>query len=86
MKRLKKGETAEARKIKRYCEGCRNNFYNGNNGYGIKECWSLKTAKVVMRKFVHIDQPPPWLNDPEKTFSCHHRQKYVQMPPNKTRW
>lgn len=29
-----------------YCEGCRNDFYNGQ---GAKECWSLKSAKVVSR-------------------------------------
>jgi hypothetical protein len=32
-----------------YCSGCRNNFYNGNNPMKIKECWSLKTAKLVKR-------------------------------------
>lgn len=29
------------------CSGCRNDFYNGNNQYGISECWSVKDAKVV---------------------------------------
>jgi len=31
----------------KYCIGCKDNFYNGNNQYGIKECWLLKNAKVV---------------------------------------
>jgi len=35
---------------KKYCIGCRQNFYNGNNSYAIKECWNLKDAKVWWRK------------------------------------
>lgn len=34
---------------RQYCSGCRENFYNGNNPHGIKECWMLKTAKLVKR-------------------------------------
>ena len=44
---------------KDYCVGCRDNFYNGNNDLGVKECWCLKDAKLVMKKEVHIDQAPP---------------------------
>ena len=44
---------------KDYCVGCRDNFYNGNNNLGVKECWCLKDAKLVMKKEVHIDQAPP---------------------------
>ena len=36
-------------KSKRLCVGCRNNFYNGNNPAGVRECWSFKKAKVVRR-------------------------------------
>lgn len=36
-------------KDKSLCSGCRENFYNGNNPYGIKECWSFKKSKVVKR-------------------------------------
>ena len=34
---------------KQYCFGCRQDFYNGNNNLWIKECWHLKTAKLVKR-------------------------------------
>jgi len=34
---------------KEYCIGCHDNFYNGNNDMGIKECWNLKCAKVVKK-------------------------------------
>jgi len=36
-------------KDKKYCIGCDDNFYNGNNPMGVKECWSFKTAKVKVR-------------------------------------
>ena len=42
---------------KKHCAGCRQNFYNGNNDMGIKECWMLKTAKVVTRYEIHMDAP-----------------------------
>lgn len=34
---------------RKYCSGCRDNFYNGNNSLGIKECWCLSSAKLVTR-------------------------------------
>jgi len=34
---------------KEYCVGCQDNFYNGNNDMGIKECWGFEHAKTVTR-------------------------------------
>lgn len=31
------------------CGGCRNDFYNGKNPMSVKRCWSLNTAKPVVR-------------------------------------
>lgn len=36
-------------KDKKPCQNCRNNFYNGNNDIGVKQCWSLEDAKLVRR-------------------------------------
>ena len=36
-------------KSKSMCSGCRNNFYNGHNDLGVKECWSFKDAKPVTK-------------------------------------
>jgi len=44
---------------RKYCIRCRDNFYNGNNEYGIQECWCLDDAKVVWKKFVSMDMRPP---------------------------
>lgn len=59
------------------CNGCEDNFYNGNNPLGIKECWLLKTAKVAMKKQVHINQYPPWKQKPIRTLSCYHQKQYI---------
>ena len=61
----------------RMCNGCEENFYNGHNPYGIKECWNLKSAKVVKKKKVHIDQVPPWEQKPIKVLSCYHQKRFV---------
>lgn len=66
-----------------HCDGCRENFYNGNNDLGVQRCWSLDTAKVVERKFVHFNDVPPWNRQPvETTFSCHRRKGHVSVSPD----
>lgn len=47
---------------KKHCSGCRNNFYNDNNPLGVKECWSLKSAKIVSRVRIGHWEEPPYLN------------------------
>lgn len=64
---------------KKYCIGCRDNFYNGNNDLGISECWRLNTAKLIKRKEVHISQFPPW-NQKAKMFpDCYHRPLFAYV-------
>ncbi len=55
------------------CAGCRENFYNGNNELGIKECWLLKDAKIVTRYKIHWWTQPtkPGAFTKVKTYSCH---------------
>jgi len=36
---------------KSMCVGCGDDFYNGHNPYGIRECWHFKKAKVVDAEF-----------------------------------
>ncbi len=59
------------------CLGCENNFYNGNNTYGVEECWSFKTAKLVKRKKVSINQRPPWKQKPGIYPDCYHCKGHV---------
>jgi hypothetical protein len=58
---------------KKHCYGCRNNFYNGNNPHGVKECWSLKDAKLEWRIPVGYWENPPYKNKKKvKVPNCKH--------------
>ena len=46
---------------KKHCEGCRDDFYNGNNVLGIKECWGLKKAKIAKRFVVGTWMQPTFI-------------------------
>ena len=37
------------RSDKKYCEGCKKDFYNHGNNSATGECWMLKKAKAVVR-------------------------------------
>ena len=65
----------------KHCRGCTDDFYNGSNPYGIKECWNLETATLVKRKEVHINQRPPWKQKPIQVLSCFKRSQYVYIDP-----
>jgi hypothetical protein len=47
--RLPIANTPPTEKSKAMCEGCRDDYYNGKNERGIKECWMYAGAKVVRR-------------------------------------
>ena len=72
----------ENEKQRKYCGGCYNDYYNGQ---GAEKCWSLKDAKVVKKKFVHVDQRPPWTQAAVWTLSCHRKQRFVSVGPGVTR-
>lgn len=61
---------------KKHCYGCDNNLYN-NGAHGVKECWCLKKAKLVMKKKVHVDQMPPWKQKPIKIPDCYRERRYA---------
>ena len=65
------------------CIGCYNNDYNHELG-GAKECWSFDSAKLEMRKEVHIDQRPPWNQKAKRFPSCYRKQRYVYVRPDQT--
>ena len=56
-----------------YCQGCRQNFYNGNNEMGIKKCCHFKTGKVVKRYRIGWWTPQDKAENFHKvtTNSCH---------------
>jgi hypothetical protein len=63
----------------KHCRGCYCNFYNGRQNVGGTECWSLKTAKLVMRKEVHINDMPPHKHKPQKLPNCYHKPQFVYI-------
>jgi len=67
---------------KKHCEGCYNNIYNNGAG-GAKQCFSLATAEVIMRKEVHIDQVPPWNQKAKRFPDCYSRQRYAYVSPDR---
>lgn len=69
---------------RKHCSGCRNNFYNGNNDLGVQQCLSLKNAKLIMRKEVHIDQVPPWKQKAQKFPDCYSKARFVYVAPDRT--
>ena len=65
-----------------HCYGCRNNFYNGHNPYGIIRCWSMESARLVRRKQIHIDDVPPWNWQPVVVVpDCYRKDRYVHVGP-----
>lgn len=66
------------------CGGCRNDFYNGQNELGVKQCWSVKSARVILRRRVGINDTPPWTRKPERLPSCYNASGYVFVGPKVT--
>lgn len=66
----------------KHCDGCRNDFYNGHNTLGVKECWSRKDAKLVPRLLIHINAMPPYdATQAKKIPNCYHRSQFVSVAP-----
>lgn len=62
---------------RKYCTGCRDDFYNGQ---GAEECWLRKKAKVVKRWKIG------WWTQPDRanftkvtTYDCHHAPGKYQL-------
>lgn len=65
-----------------HCSGCTEDFYNGHNPYGVKECWNRKRAEMVQRVFIHVDQAPPYRNiKPRSVPSCYRLERHVAAKP-----
>lgn len=73
-------------KDSKHCVGCEDNFYNGRNDYGIQKCWNLKSARLITRKMVPSDQPPPWHQPMQKLPSCYRRKGYAIFNGNPKGW
>jgi hypothetical protein len=56
-----------------HCQGCSENFYNGNNPLGVTQCWHLKSARIVNRWRLGWWTAPtvPRALVQVKTYDCH---------------
>lgn len=69
----------------KHCGGCRDDFYNGKNPYSTKQCWSLKTARIVTRWRIGTWTQPtqPGAFTEVKVPNCYHAQGasfYEKLP------
>lgn len=58
---------------KEMCAGCEDDFYNGHNPYGVKECWAFKTAVVCNKvgySSIHVPNGPD--TKMVRTLTCWH--------------
>lgn len=68
----------------KHCVGCEQNFYNGNNGIGVQECWHLKDAKLVKRLRIGMWQNPPYNAEATvKVFHCRREKGSCLIEPDK---
>ena len=64
----------------KHCAGCINDFYNGQNPYGIEECWSRATAKREKYRLISISLPPPDSHIPQRLFpTCYSAKGFVKV-------
>lgn len=64
----------------KHCDGCRDDFYNGKNQYGVKRCWMLEKAELAPRLLIHVDQAPPYLRTkPVQVPTCYKKDRHVTV-------
>lgn len=66
----------DSEKLK-HCKGCRDDYYNHGNNSTTGRCWMLPSMKLVSKKRVPMDQPPPWTQKPVQVPDCKHERGYV---------
>jgi len=64
---------------KKDCQGCRDNFYNGNNNLGVSECWMFKSATMEKKLDVPTDLRPPYKMSPVSRPNCYKAKGYVRV-------
>lgn len=66
----------------KHCQGCEDNFYNGQNPYGISECWHRTSAEMGKYRLIPSDLRPPYLSiKPQSLPTCYKKKRYVKVKP-----
>lgn len=65
----------------KHCVGCRDDFYNDKNPMGVKECWGLKTAKLMTRYRIGTWTQPDAKGafTEVRTLNCFHYDKGLHL-------
>ena len=63
--------------IKSDCYNCDDDFYNNYNVSGVKECQYFKSAKLIKRKKVPLNQRPPWTQKAYLCPSCYRQKGFI---------
>lgn len=66
------------KKSKSLCCGCTDNFYNGNNQYGIEQCAHYKGSKVVKCVIACCSEAPPF-SLTGYCLSCYRKSGYAYL-------
>jgi hypothetical protein len=67
---------------KRRCIGCKDDFYNDKNEYGISECWHLKSMEFGKFKLIPITLNPPYNHIKlQKLPKCYRKERYAKVSP-----
>jgi len=74
----KKPTDLDFMKSKEKCHGCEDDFYNGNNDLGVKECWNFKSAFMKRTRKIPVSMRPPWTSIPlVPRLSCFRQTGFV---------
>ena len=64
----------------RHCHGCEDDFYNGKNELGVKQCWSREGATFDKYLLIPIDLRPPYTDlKLQKLPTCYRMKRYVKV-------
>lgn len=68
----------------KHCSGCKDDFYNGKNPLGVKQCWMRKDATLEPRILIPVDMPPPYKGFKAKRRpTCYSAQRMVSVKPER---
>lgn len=70
------------KKDKSLCNGCYNQEYHHGLG-GAKECWNYKSAEIILRIPMSINEMPPYdKKRANKMMSCYRRSQMAYPSPD----
>lgn len=66
----------------KHCQGCRDNFYNGNNDLGVSQCWAFDPKKKLTTQYelsVHTPMNIKCAYLKVRKPPCYHQTGYILL-------